>query len=1176
MLNVTRSQLQCYGVAALSVGLALVLTIWLGALIQPKVLLLFFAAVTVSAWFGGLTGGLAATILACLAIAYCFSPPLYSLAVANSADRFQLITFGLVGLLISSLNADLRNSKQRAKTALTRLQTSEDRYRQILDTSYEGIWLLDANLRTDYVNQRLAEMLGYSLEEMQNRSLFDFMDQAGRTEAEYRIERRKQGIKEQFDFRLCRKDGSDLWVLVSASPILNQQGEFAGTLTMLTDISDRKQSEDALRASESRFRRLFESNIIGINFGDLQGRILDANDAFLNLIGYTRADLQAGRLQLEAITPAEYHHLDEQAGRQSLSSNACTPYEKEYIRKDGSRVSVLVAGARLEDSDTGIGFIVDLTERKRIEQTLRYLAATSIDLATSLDYQTTLDRVAQIAVPEIADWCAVDLLNFDGTMSRLPVAHADPAKAAWAQSLQQYSPDPQGKNPIAQVLKTGESVLLTEISNAFIQQTTRNAEHQQIAEALSPKSAMVVPLIARQQILGTLSLTTAESGRRYSTADLSLAEDLARRAALAIDNARLYRATQEAQRTTEQTANRTARLQKITAALSEALTPHQVADVVMNQGIAALGATAGSVTLLADQGLSIRVVNAIGYPPEVVQAWQSFPVTAPTPLAKTVRTGEAIFLENAEAMLADYPHLADAIATTGNQAFVCIPLNVEGRTLGAMGLSFRTVQSFSEEDRAFMVTLGQQCAQAIARAQLYAAEQAARSAAESANRVKDEFLAVLSHELRTPLNPILGWTQLLKNRQLDAPTVARALDTIERNAKLQTQLIEDLLDVSRILQGKLRLSFCPVSLISVIEASIETVRLSAEAKSIQLSFHLKDEGFDQDETEAIALSSHPSQAAETDAANRTNQAQPNRTVLSESLRSLPFQVSGNPARLQQVIWNLLSNAVKFTPNGGRVEIRLEQVQSEGAIAHPYAQITVSDSGIGINPEFAPYIFDYFRQADSATTRKFGGLGLGLAIVRHLVELHGGTVHAESSGEGQGATFTVKLPLWQDKAPLEEAPNLPVNQTGFYSTPYIEGKPDFPTFTAVLAGIRVLIVDDETDTRELIAFLLRQAGATAIATASAQAALDALDHCPPKAQPDVLLSDIGMPEVDGYMLIEQIRARSPEQSGTIPAIALTAYAAEYDQQRAIAAGFQMHLAKPIEPERLVEAIVQLLA
>ncbi|NJL35562.1 MAG: PAS domain S-box protein [Leptolyngbyaceae cyanobacterium SM1_4_3] len=643
MLNVNRSQLQRYGVAVLSVGLALLLTILLEALIQPKILILFFAAVTVSVWFGELTGGLAATGLSIVAIAYFFSPPLYSLAIDSSTDRFQLITFGLVGLLISSLNADLRNSKRRTRTTFAQLQASEERYRQILDTSYEGIWLLNTELRTEYANQRLAEMLGYSLEEMQNRSLFDFMNQAGQLEAKYRIERRKQGIKEQFDFRFRRKDGSDLWVLVSASPILNQQGEFTGTLTMLTDIGDRKQSEDALRASESRFRRLFESNIIGINFGDLRGNILDANDAFLNLIGYTQSDLKAGRLQLEVITPPEYHHLDEEAGRQSISLDACTPYEKEFIRKDGSRVSVLVAGARLEDSNTGIGFVVDLTERKRIEQTLRYLAETSIDLATSLDYQTTLDRVAQIAVPEVADWCTVDLLNQDGTISRLPIAYADPAMAARAQQLQHYHPDPQRETPIAQVLKTGQSILVTKLSDELLQKSTLDAEHLEIVRSLNLKSAMVVPLIARQQILGTLSLATVQPRRPYSTADLSLAEDLARRAALAIDNARLYRATQEAQRATEQTANRTARLQKITAAFSEALTPYEVAEVVVNQGIAALEANAGSVSLLTEQGMTLRVVNAIGYPPEVIQHWQSFSVTAPTPLAKTVRTGTAIF-----------------------------------------------------------------------------------------------------------------------------------------------------------------------------------------------------------------------------------------------------------------------------------------------------------------------------------------------------------------------------------------------------------------------------------------------------------------------------------------------------------------------------------------------------
>ncbi|NJO74089.1 MAG: response regulator [Leptolyngbyaceae cyanobacterium RM1_406_9] len=486
-----------------------------------------------------------------------------------------------------------------------------------------------------------------------------------------------------------------------------------------------------------------------------------------------------------------------------------------------------------------------------------------------------------------------------------------------------------------------------------------------------------------------------------------------------------------------------------------------------------------------------------------------------------------------------------------------------------MGLSFSTPQSFSEEDRAFMLTLGQQCAQAIARAQLYAAEQAARSAAESANRVKDEFLAVLSHELRTPLNPILGWTQLLKKRQLDAQTINRALDTIERNAKLQTQLIEDLLDVSRILQGKLKLNFCPVNLIPTIEAAIETVRLAAEAKSISLSFQVVDAGFGQ----AGANPSSP-------------------TALNKSLQHFHFQVSGNPARLQQIVWNLLSNAIKFTPNGGTVEVMLSAVTGHGTRVEDeqsstsnqgqmtrepgqtisYAQITVSDTGIGINPEFAPYIFDYFRQADSATTRKFGGLGLGLAIVRHLVELHGGTVQAHSLGEGQGATFTVMLPLWQENYSSEVPTSESKMERDRTTHPMTE---PVPTFAAALAGIRVLVVDDEPDTRELLSFLLRQTGATAIATASAQAALEALDQLSPEALPHVLLSDIGMPEVDGYMLIEQIRARSPERGGNISAIALTAYAAEYDQRRAIAAGFRMHLTKPIEPQRLIEAIVQLL-
>ncbi|MDZ7952388.1 ATP-binding protein [Nostoc sp. DedQUE09] len=384
-------------------------------------------------------------------------------------------------------------------------------------------------------------------------------------------------------------------------------------------------------------------------------------------------------------------------------------------------------------------------------------------------------------------------------------------------------------------------------------------------------------------------------------------------------------------------------------------------------------------------------------------------------------------------------------------------------------------------------------------------EQAARTEAERANRIKDEFLAVLSHELRSPLNPILGWARLLQTREFDTAAIKKAIATIERNAQLQAQLIEDLLDVSRILQGKLNLKMLPVNLVLVIEAGLETVRLAAEAKNIQIQ-----------------------------------------TMLDASFG----QVLGDSGRLQQVIWNLLSNAVKFTPEGGKIDIQLECVDAE-------AQITVSDTGKGISPEFLPYVFEYFRQADGTTTRKFGGLGLGLAIVRHLTELHGGTIQAESLGEGQGAIFRVRLPLI--KKDLTPKPNIDI--AALNSSPPIE----------ILTGIQILVVDDDDDTRDFHTFVLEQAGAMVTAVTSAKEALQILAE----SESDMLLSDIGMPEMDGYMLMRQVKALQANQAKQIPAIALTAYAGEINQQQALESGFQKHLSKPVEPDELVKAIATLI-
>lgn len=383
-------------------------------------------------------------------------------------------------------------------------------------------------------------------------------------------------------------------------------------------------------------------------------------------------------------------------------------------------------------------------------------------------------------------------------------------------------------------------------------------------------------------------------------------------------------------------------------------------------------------------------------------------------------------------------------------------------------------------------------------ARAVAVREAARSA--DANRIKDEFLAVLSHELRTPLNPILGWTKLLRTGKLDAEKAALALETIERNAKLQTQLIEDLLDISRILRGKLTLKVEVVDLVATIEAARETMRLAAEARSIQIS---------------------------------------------TQLAPTPNPIMGDPNRLQQVVWNLLSNAVKFTAVGGRVDITLQTVDLD-------AQIIVKDTGKGINPNFLPYVFDTFRQADGTTTRNFGGLGLGLAIVRQIVELHGGYVTAESPGDGLGSTFTVHLPL------ITELSNV------------VDG--DKPCVQPLnLQNVRVLLVDDEPDTRALLTFVLQQQGATVVASASAEEALSVISQF----APNILLSDIGMANVDGYTLIRKIRAMSSPEVSLTPAIALTAYASDWDYQQALEAGFQKHLAKPVAPDVLLGAIAELL-
>jgi len=380
--------------------------------------------------------------------------------------------------------------------------------------------------------------------------------------------------------------------------------------------------------------------------------------------------------------------------------------------------------------------------------------------------------------------------------------------------------------------------------------------------------------------------------------------------------------------------------------------------------------------------------------------------------------------------------------------------------------------------------------------------------AERANHLKDEFLATLSHELRTPLNAILGWAEVLAKPQIDPVTSLRAVEVIRRNARMQVQLVDDVLDVSRIITGKLRLSIQPVDLGTIIIAAVDGLRPTAEAKQIGLQLQLE---------------------------------------------SPAGQVSGDPDRLQQVAWNLISNAIKFTPKGGRVRVRLERVESN-------VEVIVSDTGQGIAPEFLPHVFDRFRQADATMTRAFGGLGLGLAIVRQLVELHGGTVRAESEGEDLGSTFTFSLPLMPGRNAVSDIENAKAPK---FNLPEAECPPE-------LDGLHVLIVDDEVDECDLLRIVLEECGAQVTTTLSAAAALAAIEQ----EAFDVLVSDIGMPDEDGYSLITKVRALGRKRGGEIPAAALTAYAGEKDRIRVLQAGFQIHVPKPISPTEFVAIVASL--
>jgi signal transduction histidine kinase/CHASE1-domain containing sensor protein/ActR/RegA family two-component response regulator len=476
------------------------------------------------------------------------------------------------------------------------------------------------------------------------------------------------------------------------------------------------------------------------------------------------------------------------------------------------------------------------------------------------------------------------------------------------------------------------------------------------------------------------------------------------------------------------------------------------------------------------------------------------PVTTSGPNSRAVRTGEVVIIND------DYMSAQTKGVIVGPDnglrpnSSMAVPMAVMGRIIGTIEVQSYEKNVYLPEHATAMSMAANLTAVAFENVRLLKLERTAREAAEESNRLKDEFLATVSHELRTPLTAILGWSRLLEGGTLDDSGVRQAVETIGRNAKAQAQIVDDILDVSRIITGNLYLDLHPLEVVPVVENAINVVRPTADAKGIKIETY-----FD----------------------------------------SKPAVISGDANRLQQVVWNLLSNAVKFTQSGGRVCVKV--TQSAGAV-----EVGVSDTGQGINKEFLPYVFDRFRQADSTTTRQHGGLGLGLAIARHLVEIHGGSIRAESPGVGRGATFTIRLPLVEAATGVVEQNQQKLSRT-----------------QQLLSGLNVLLVDDDSDTLKLMETALKRRQANVTAVSSAGEAIQAIT----KRRPDVLVSDIAMPDEDGYGLIEKVRLLENGESQKIPAVAITAYAKEEDRKRALSAGFQIYLAKPVELTELISVVAR---
>ncbi len=943
---------------------------------------------------------------------------------------------------------------------------SEERLRLAQEASRMGAW--DWNISTGKLNWSgdIETLQGFPPDRFDG-SFQSYLHVVHPDDRDRLVETIQQALREKssFDaeFRVVRPDGGIRWLAGKGQVFLGPEGRAGRMIGIGTDITDRKNAEDALRASEERFSKAFNSSPLPKWIGKSRtGEIVDVNEAFLRSTGYERDEV-LGRVPGQFglwVAPEDAARLAE-----VIRANVrARDLELKFRRKSGQVRLFLLSFERitLDGEPCFLAVASDITERKQAEDALRESEQRFRLMADHAPVMIWLAGPDKLFTYFNRGW-----LDFTGRTLDEELG------APWAGGVH---PD-----DVERYRQTYTEAFEARTSfEAEYRMRRADGEYRWIVDVGVPR--LTSDGILAGYIGSCLDITERRRAEEEREQLLTQAEAAQRRAAFLAEASAVLSSSLEYDVSLRSVAQ-----------LAVAHFGDWCTIVVVEEGSPRRVATAHRDVVFFEQ--AERLVER--YTPSVALG-----------AGGVLKTGNPEFVptvgrEWLQSLSEDPEHL-QLLLDLDLCSYMCVPLLARGQILGAMTLV--TVGSgyhYTDEDFRLARDLASRAAMAVENVRLLVN-------AQEANRAKDEFLATVSHELRTPLNSILGWARMLNSGRLDQANAGRAIEIIERNARVQAQLIEDLLDISRIISGKLRLDVRSVDLVSVIEAAVDAVRFGAESKGIRIQ-RVLDSGVEL--------------------------------------------ISGDPDRLQQVVWNLLSNAIKFTPKNGGVQVRLEKGAST-------AEIIVSDTGMGISPEFLPHVFERFRQLDSSSTRKHGGLGLGLAIVSQLVELHGGGIRVESPGKGKGSTFTVSLPLvWAAPVSEDERPRPRVVAA---STAGIVDGP-------VLEGVRVLVVEDEQDAREVLTIALRQCGAEVMSAGSAAEALEILRG---ERTPDVLVSDIEMPGEDGYALIRKVRALEEERGGRVPAAALTAYARSEDRMRALSAGFQVHIPKPVEPAELVAVVASL--